>query len=76
MTELEQLEEQDKADLREVVEFGRSKGLKIRWADDTVCVIGTPDRRGEHGKKKVSDQQIPLEDREEGRTENRPDEGA
>lgn len=61
---LEEAEQQDIASLREVVALAKSKGLKFRYADDTVCVIGTPDRRSEHGKTKVSDQQIPLGDRE------------
>lgn len=71
----EEQEAQEIAALREVAALARSKGLKIRWASDTYLGVGTNDHRGEHGSKaKVSDQQIPLGDRQEGRTDDRPDE--
>ena len=75
MTITEELEAQEIAALREVAALARSKGLKIRWASDTYLGVGTNDH-SEHGKTKVSDQQIPVGDRQEGRTEDRPDQGA
>ncbi len=57
-------EAQEKAALKEVAALAKSKGLKMRWAADTILVIGT----NEHGGKKVSDQQIPVGDRPEGRS--------
>jgi hypothetical protein len=74
-TNTEELEVQEIAALREVAAFAKSKGLKLRWASDTYLGVGTNDHRAEHGKAKVSDQQIPLGDRQEGRPEDRPLEG-
>lgn len=48
---LEEQEQQDIANLREVAAFAKTKDLKIRFNEASVAVIGIPDRRGEFAKK-------------------------
>lgn len=52
---LEEQEQQDIANLREVADFAKTKDLKCRFNGATIVVIGTPDRRGEFAKKTAAD---------------------
>lgn len=63
--------EQQRAVLADLVQRAKTAGLKVRWCDQDVVVLGMlPDAETE-----VSTQQVPRENREEGRGDEGTDEG-
>ena len=66
--------EQQRQELTAIVTRAKEAGLKIRWSNAEIVVIGLPSDDG--GKQETGDQPVHGETGKEGRSEDRPDEGA
>lgn len=55
--------DEQRAVLADLVQRAKTAGLKIRWNDAQIVVIGLPP----DGQTEVSNQQVPVPNREEGR---------
>lgn len=66
--------EKQRAELTAIVTRAKEVGLKIRWSNAEIVVIGLPPDDGK--KQEAGDQPVHGEAREEGRSEDRLDESA
>ena len=57
--------DEQKALLTELLTRAKAGGLEIRWCTARIVVLGLPPENG--GETENSTQQIPVEDRQEGR---------
>lgn len=66
--------EKQRQELTAIVTRAKEAGLKIRWSNAEIVVIGLPS--DDVGKQETGDQQAHGQAGEEGWSEDRPDEGS
>jgi hypothetical protein len=64
--------EQQRAELAQLVQRAKDVGLKVRWCDTEIVVLGLPP----DAETEISHQQIHVPDREERRGDEGPEQGA